>query len=176
MRDARNARDNRGELALARRDEADTMKNRANMRTLVALVIAMTLATACIEFKSTTTGPSSASELLSTLSGGLWSSAGTIDPSACGNFKWSITELTSTSAKGTFGATCNGGITLNGTAEGTLSGSVLNWKAAGTANTAIGDCPFTLNGTALLEGVGVRVNYTANTCVGTFTGSELLKK
>jgi hypothetical protein len=152
------------------------MKNRANMRTLVALAIAMTMASACIELTRTSTGPSSSSELLNTLSGGLWSSSGAIDPNACGNFTWSITELTSTSARGTFGATCAGGIALNGTAEGTLSGSVLNWRASGTARTAIGDCPFTLNGTALLEGVGVRVNYTANTCVGNFSGSELLKK
>ena len=152
------------------------MKNRAHMKTLAALVIAMTMASACIEFSRTSTGPSSSSELLTTLSGGLWSSAGTIDPNACGNFKWSVSELTPTSVRGTFSATCAGGITLNGTAEGTLSGSVLNWKAAGTAKTAIGDCPFTINGTAVLEGTGVRVNYTANTCVGTFSGSELLRR
>jgi hypothetical protein len=152
------------------------MKNRAYLRTLLALGVAMTMASACIELSRTSTAPSSSSELLSTLSGGLWSSSGTIDPNACGNFTWSVTELTSTSAKGTFGATCAGGIKLTGTAEGTLSGSILNWKASGTAKTAIGDCPFTLNGTAVLEGVAVRVNYTANTCVGTFSGSELLKK
>jgi hypothetical protein len=152
------------------------MKNRPHAKTLVALSVAMTMASACIELSRTSTGPSSSSELLSTLSGGLWSSAGTIDPNACGNFTWSITELTSTKASGTFGATCAGGITLNGNAEGTLNGSILNWRAAGTAKTAIGDCPFTLNGTATLEGTGVRVPYTANTCVGTFTGSELLKR
>jgi hypothetical protein len=152
------------------------MKNRAYVRTLGALVVAMTMTSACIEFSRTSTGPSSSSELLTTLSGGTWSSAGAIDQNACGNFTWSITELTSTSARGTFGATCVGGITLNGTAEGVLSGSVLNWKATGTARTVMGDCPFTINGTAVLEGVNIRVNYTANTCVGTFSGSELLKK
>ena len=52
----------------------------------------------------------------------------------------------------------------------------MNWKASGVAQTPLGDCTFTLNGTATLEGGGVRVNYTANTCVGTFSGSELLKK
>jgi hypothetical protein len=152
------------------------MKNRGRMRLLLALVVAMTMASACIEFSRTSTGPSSSSELLTKLSGGLWSSAGTFDPNACGNFTWSISELTSTSVKGTFSATCAGGVTLNGTAEGTLSGSILNWKAYGTAKTAIGDCPFTINGTAVQEGVGIRVNYTANTCVGTFSGSEWLKR
>ena len=152
------------------------MKYRATTRTFVALAVAMTVNSACFEFSRTSTAPSSSNDMLATLSGGLWSSSGAINPNACGNFTWSVSEMTSTSAKGTFGATCSGGVTLNGTAEGTLSGSLLNWKALGTAKTSIGDCPFTINGTALMEGVGVRVNYTANTCIGAFTGSELLKK
>jgi hypothetical protein len=151
------------------------MKRWATAGICAVAVVVMMAASACIDFKHITS-PSPSSDIIKALSAGLWSSTGGINPNACGNFEWSITELNSTSAKGTFGATCAGGIKLSGTAEGTLSGSVLNWKASGTAQTAVGDCPFTLNGTARLEGDGVRVDYTANTCVGTFTGSELLKR
>lgn len=151
------------------------MRRRTTMGALAALAAAMLMAGACIEFNHVT-APSESGTILQSLSAGLWSSTGGINPDACGNFKWSITELNTNTAKGTFSATCAGGITLTGTAEGTLNGSVLNWTAAGTAATAVGNCPFTIAGTATLEGTGVRVNYTAITCVGTFSGSELLKK
>ena len=152
------------------------MKKRASIRLLVALVAAMVMASACIEFNRVTE-PTPAGEIIKSLSTGLWSSTSGINPDACGNFKWAITEINTSSAKGTFSATCAGGITLSGTAQGTLSGDVLNWQAAGTANTPIGDCAFTVTGTAKLEGDnGVRVTYTANTCAGSFSGSELLKK
>ena len=151
------------------------MKNRATVRIFVALVAAMLMTTACIEL-SRVTQPSESAEIIRALSTGLWSSNGTINPDACGNFKWAITDLTGTTAKGTFSATCAGNVQLSGTAEGTLNGSVLNWQAAGVAKTSVGDCSFSLTGTAQLEGTGVRVNYTANTCVGIFSGSELLKK
>ena len=135
----------------------------------------MLMTTACIEI-SRVTQPSESADIIRALSTGLWTSNGTINPDACGNFKWSITELTGSTAKGSFSATCAGNVQLSGTAEGELSGSILNWRANGVAKTGVGDCSFSLNGTAQLEGSSVRVNYTANTCVGTFSGSELLKK
>jgi hypothetical protein len=151
------------------------MKNRATVRLLVALVAAIMMASACIEI-SRISEPSASADIIKTLSTGLWSSNGAINPDACGDFKWSISEINDTSAKGTFSATCSGGISLAGTANGTLNGSILTWQATGLAKTPIGDCSFTVNGTAQLEGTGVRVNYTANTCAGTFSGSELLRK
>ncbi|MEW5982620.1 MAG: hypothetical protein AB1806_09645 [Acidobacteriota bacterium] len=140
--------------------------------TLAILLVAATVA--CIEVKHD--GPTSPSGAFGSLTAGLWTSQGTIDPNACGNFQWQITELTSDSAKGTFSATCAGGITLSGNAEGKLNGTTLNWQATGTAGTPIGNCPFSLSGTANLEGNGVRVNYSGNTCVGPVAGSELLTK
>lgn len=151
------------------------MTRRTHATMLVALLAAMLMATACIEL-TRVSEPSSTSDVIRSLSTGLWSSNGGINPDACGNFKWEITELTGTTAKGTFGATCSGNVKLTGSAEGTLTGTVVNWKAWGVAQTPLGDCTFTITGTAALEGAGVRVNYTANTCVGTFSGSELLKK
>lgn len=142
--------------------------------TVAVLALLAFAATACVEYAHD--GPTSPSGVLQSLTAGLWTSDGGINPNACGNFQWQITELTSNSAKGTFGATCAGGITLSGGADGTLNGSTLNWQAAGTAGTPIGDCPFTLNGTANLESSGIRVNYSGNTCIGPVSGSELLKK
>jgi hypothetical protein len=152
------------------------MNRWAQSAVVIAAVVAMLAGAACIEFERVSNAPTSPKDLINSLTAGLWSSNGGINPNACGNFEWTITELTSTSAKGTFGATCSGGIRFVGNAEGTLNGSVVNWKADGNAQTSIGTCPFTVTGTATLEGDGVRVNYTANTCVGTFSGSELLRK
>ena len=41
-------------------------------------------------------------------------------PSTCTDFKWTVTEQTATSARGSFSATCAGDLKLTGTAEGTL--------------------------------------------------------
>ena len=150
------------------------MKRWGRSITLTLVTIVALAAAACVEYKHD--GPTSPSGVLQSLTAGLWTSAGTIDPNACGNFQWQITELTASSATGTFSATCAGGITLAGSAEGTLSGSTLNWRASGTAGTPIGDCPFTLTGTANLESAGIRVNYSGTTCVGPISGSQLLTK
>lgn len=152
------------------------MKRRALAGMYAIAAAALLAGTACIEFQRVSSGPTSARELINSLTAGLYSSTGAVSANACGDFEWSITELTGTSAKGTFGATCPGGIRLSGAAEGTLNGTVVSYRADGSAQTPIGACPFTLTGTAMLEGDGVRVNYTANTCVGTFSGSELLRK
>lgn len=152
------------------------MKRWATAGIWVVVAAALLAGTACIEFQRVSSAPTSARELINSLTSGLYSGTGAVTADACGNFEWSITELTNSSAKGTFGATCPGPIRLTGSAEGTLNGTVVSYRAGGTAQTPIGNCPFTLTGTATLEGDGVRVAYTANTCAGTFTGSELLRK
>jgi hypothetical protein len=136
----------------------------------------MLMASACIDLTNLTQ-PSSTAEIIKTLSTGDWKSASAMAAQTCGNFKWTITELTGTTAKGTFSATCQDGITLTGTAQGELNGEVLNYSATGTAKSSAAECPYTLTGTANKEGASyVRVNYTVNTCIGTFSGSELLQK
>jgi hypothetical protein len=151
------------------------MNVRAHATLAVALVAAIFLASACFELTHTTS-PTEQAEIISALSTGTWSSNSAIGADACGNFKWQITELTSTTAKGSFSATCSGGITLVGTADGTLNGNVLTYTANGTASTTSLACAYTLTGTAQKEGTGVRVYYIATTCMGTFTGSQLLTK
>jgi hypothetical protein len=127
------------------------------------------------ERKSTVTAPTATgvSALL-----GNWSSASVIpSPASCSDFKWNVTEQTTNTARGTFSATCANDVKLAGTAQGTLSGSVLNWTAEGTASAAsLVSCRFSLAGTAELAGDSIRVPYSGDTCVGRVSGVEVLRK
>ena len=163
--------------------------------TLVGVLVVAMAAAGCAQLKtSSPTSPSSTSStssstggtggtatmnylsagtLTSVTSGGLLS----LDPGKCGNFTWAITSWSLTSANGTFSATCGGGLSLAGTATATLaSTSSVSWSATGNVTGLAQPCTFNVGGTAALEGTGVRVNYTANVCGVTISGSELLKK
>ena len=147
-----------------------------------AIVVAVALAAAgCVGFehKSTVTGPSNGTATINALMG-TWASAssGVIpSPSTCVDFKWNPTEQTATSAKGSFSATCAGGLKVAGTASGTLSGSTITWGANGTATETGGSpCPITLTGTAELGTNSIRIPYTGSTCVGPVSGVEILNK
>ena len=147
-----------------------------------AIVVAVALAAAgCVGFehKSTVTGPSNGTATINALMG-TWASAssGVIpSPSTCVDFKWNPTEQTATSAKGSFSATCAGGLKVAGTASGTLSGSTITWSANGTATEAGSpSCAITLTGTAELGTNSIRIPYTGNTCVGPVSGVEILNK
>jgi hypothetical protein len=137
-------------------------------------------ALACVETKHES--PVSPSEVAKVLSTGSWTSAATaastaLNPGSCGNLEWKIATMTPTSASGTFKATCGGGLTLEGSAEGTLSGLTANLKADGTVTGAGINCPFGLTGTAVPEGLdSVRITYSGTTCLGPVSGSEVLKK
>lgn len=127
------------------------------------------------ERKSTATAPT-ASGLSALL--GSWTSSNIVpSPGSCTDFKWNVTEQTTNSAGGTFSATCAGDLKLSGTAQGTLSGSVINWTAEGTANAAgLLSCRFSLIGTAELAGDSVRVPYSGDTCLGKVSGVQTLRK
>lgn len=138
--------------------------------------------TACVEMgQKAPTAPTSNSGIINTFSAGTYKSVTAIpgtalSPSTCGGFEWQITSLSSTGASGTFKATCGGGITLAGTAQATLSGTnSAVWTAAGTVSSSGVTCPFSLSGTATLEGAFVRVNYSGSSCLGPLSGSELIK-
>jgi hypothetical protein len=150
------------------------MKNRI---LLVVCSIAAASLTGCIGFdrQSGVTSPSATG--VSALMGA-WSSANIIpSPSACTNFKWNATEQTTTSAKGSFSATCAGDLNFTGTAEGTLSGTVISWKANGNATgPGITACAIALTGTAELGTSSVRIPYSGTTCLGAVSGVETLRK
>jgi len=127
------------------------------------------------EHTSTVTGPTSTG--ISALMGS-WSSASIIpSASSCTDFQWNVTEQTSTTAKGSFSATCAGDLKVNGTAQGSLNGSSIVWSATGTATApGLPSCAITLNGTAELGADSIRVPYSGDTCLGKVSGVEVLRK
>jgi hypothetical protein len=142
-------------------------------------VLALTVAAAgCAGFEhtSTTTSPSAAG--VSALMG-TWASASSVipSPSSCSDFKWNPIEQTATSAKGSFSATCAGDLKVAGTAQGTLSSTVINWTATGVAQAPnVPLCAITLTGTAELGANSVRIPYSGDTCLGKVSGVEILNK
>jgi hypothetical protein len=150
------------------------------MRQILSLCVCTAVALAsggCLGFerKSTVTGPTSTG--MGALMGS-WTSASIVpNPASCTDFKWNVTEQTSTSAKGAFSATCANDLKLSGTAQGTLSGSIVNWSAEGSATAAgLVSCRFTLTGTAELGVDSIRVPYSGDTCLGRISGVEVLRK
>jgi hypothetical protein len=142
-----------------------------------ALALAVAAA-GCAGFErtSTTTSPTAAG--VSALMGN-WASASSVIPSvsSCSDFKWNPTEQTATSAKGSFSATCAGDLKVAGTAQGTLSGSVIAWTANGSAQAAsLPSCAITLAGTAELGANSIRIPYSGDTCLGKVSGVEILNK
>jgi hypothetical protein len=151
------------------------------MRVLAAtLAIGIAMTAACVETRHE--GPTSPSEVAKILATGSWTSAATAAPAglnvgSCGNAEWKITSMTDTSASGTFKVLCGGGLTLEGSAEGKLNGATADLKASGNVLGAGTNCPFSLTGTAVPEGLDkVRINYSGTTCLGPVSGSEVLTK
>ncbi len=148
-----------------------------------SLVVLTTILTVGCEL--TTEGgvnPNAPSQLGSTLSG-TWvydaSAGGPGFPSAsdCTELELTMTQQSPDTYTGSFRALCVDGIELVGTATGVLANGVLDVDATGTATLpSVASCAFTLTGTAQMEGDMIRVNYTADTCLGTVSGSELLAR
>lgn len=144
----------------------------------LALALAATVglgACAGFEHSSSSTAPSTPG--VSALMGN-WTSATIIpSPSSCTDFKWNVSEQTSTSAKGSFSATCANNLKLAGTAQGTLSGSTITWSANGNASAPdLPTCAIALTGTAELGVDSIRIPYAGDTCLGKVSGVEILKK
>jgi hypothetical protein len=147
-------------------------------KTILGLALAAAVAAAgCIGFDHTSTVTSPSAGGVNALMG-TWASASIVpSPSSCTDFKWNATERTSTSAKGSFSATCPNDLKVTGTAEGTLSGTTVNWNASGnTTAPAQGACPFTLTGTAELGVDSIRVPYSGTVCSIPVSGVEVLKR
>src|SRR4051812_14872322 len=101
-----------------------------------AIVLSFAVAASgCVGYENKTTVTSPSATTVASLMGNWASASASIIPAAstCVDFKWNATEQTSSSARGSFSATCAGDLKVSGTAEGTLSGSVISWSAAGTA-------------------------------------------
>jgi hypothetical protein len=143
-----------------------------------ALVLAAAIAAgACVGFERSSSATAPSTPGVSALMGS-WTSATIIpSPSSCTDFKWNVTEQTSTSAKGSFSATCANSLKVSGTAQGTLSGSTITWSANGNASAPdLPSCAIALTGTAELGVDSIRIPYSGDTCVGKVSGVEILKK
>jgi hypothetical protein len=143
-----------------------------------ALALAAVVAAgACVGFDRSSSATAPSTPGVSALMGN-WTSATIIpSPSSCTDFKWNVTEQTTTSAKGSFSATCANNLKVSGTAQGTLSGSTITWSAAGNASAPdLPSCKIDLAGTAELGVDSIRIPYSGTTCVGNVAGVEILKK
>jgi hypothetical protein len=111
---------------------------------------------------------------------GTWTSSNPItvpSPTACTDFRWTVTQQSGNTASGTFSATCPGGIRASGMATGTLNGATVTWNAQGMASAPDNaNCPVTLSGTAELGSDSIRVPYSGDTCLGRVSGVEILRK
>lgn len=146
---------------------------------LATLLCFAVTAAGCLEYTSKTTSTAPSGAGVAALLGN-WASAGaTVVPSAgtCSDFKWSPTEQTSNSAKGSFSASCAGDLKVSGTATGTLTGSVITWSAnANAATPSQPTCSVALAGTAELGVESIRIPYSGSTCLGQVSGVEILNK
>ncbi len=144
---------------------------------LLLALAASALAAGCLGFEhnSTLTGPTDGG--VNALMGTWASVSGVPSPSTCTDFKWSATEHTNTSAKGSFSATCANDLKVTGTAEGTLSGATVSWNASGNGSAANQPlCTFSLAGTAELGVDSIRVPYSGTVCAVPVSGVEVLKR
>jgi hypothetical protein len=111
---------------------------------------------------------------------GLWASpagAAVANLSSCSNFQWNVTSQAGNAIAGTFSAVCLGAYQVNGTASGQLNGGTVHVILNASANLpTIGACPVTLTTDGTLDGDAIRLPYVAQTCLGTYTGTETLKK
>jgi hypothetical protein len=151
------------------------MKNRI---LLIVVSIAASAAVGCAAFerKSSLTEPTAAGN--NSLIGSWTSSTLVPTPSTCTDFKWDVTEQTSTAAKGAFSASCPGDLKFTGTAEGTLTSPVaIKWSAKGNATgPGLTSCAITMAGTASIGTDSISVPYSGDTCLGKVSGIETLKK
>jgi hypothetical protein len=151
------------------------MKNRIQI-VVIALAASVVMGCTAFERRSSATGPSEAgnNSLL-----GSWTSSNLIpSPSTCTDFKWNVTEQTTTAAKGSFSASCAGDLKFTGAAEGTLaSPTSISWRANGNATgPGLTSCVIVLTGTATMGTDSITVPYQGDTCLGKVSGVETLKK
>jgi len=143
---------------------------------LLGIVASAASACARFEHKSSLTEPSAAgnNSLL-----GSWTSSQLIPtPSTCTDFKWTVSEQTAASARGSFTATCPNDLKFTGTANGELtSPTVIGWSAEANATApGLTSCTLKLTGTATLGVDSISIPYAGDTCLGKVSGIETLKK
>jgi len=150
------------------------------MKKLAQLALCLAVAgstAACFNYESGKSPTSPSASGSGSLMGNWTSSSLIPTPSTCADFKWNVTEQTATSARGSFSATCANDLKLTGTAQGSLTGSTIDWSAQGVASApGISGCNITLKGTAEIGVTSIRVPYSGDTCLGKVNGVETLSR
>lgn len=109
---------------------------------------------------------------------GSWTSVTASTPvTGCGTVQYTVTPLSSTSATVTFSGTCAGNIQVNGTGNGQVSGSSLDWTAQGLVSQGGVNCPFAFaNGKAAEDPGGIKITYSGTVCGIPVSGTEIVKR
>jgi hypothetical protein len=148
------------------------------MNRLAPLAIACVLAAGCADTDPSGTSPTGAAAVLQALAGTwtLGSSSPSL-PAGCTALEYTVTPGSDgNSGAVAFSGVCSG-VEGSGSGKAAVSGSTLNWSAEGTATRSGLTCPFNFNeGTAALEGSGVRVTFAGTVCGVPVSGSELLQR
>lgn len=151
-----------------------------HLATLLVLGLACTAAAGCDLFKkdSDTTPTTPTPNVSLDVFTGSWASITASTPATgCGNIKYTVTPVTSTTANVTFTGTCASNIQVTGTGAGTISGSALQWTAQGSVTQGTLTCPFNFtNSQAVQDTAGIKVTYSGTVCGIAVSGSELVKK
>lgn len=146
------------------------------------LVLACAGVSACDLFKKDTdssspTTPTPPAVSVSAFAGTWTSATATTPATGCGNVQYIVTPLSTTSATVTFAATCAANIQVNGTGNGQVSGSSLDWSAQGLVSQGGVNCPFTFtNGKAVEDPAGIKITYSGTVCGIPVSGTEIVKK
>jgi hypothetical protein len=127
-----------------------------------------------------TTSPASLVGTWGSPSGQSAQSGAVPNPSSCTNFRWDVTNQTSTALVGTFSAEC-GDVVVTGQASGQLGGSMSAIPVTVTGNAVspvLGMCAFSLSGTGAVDSAltTLTIQYTGTTCLGPVQGSQTLRK
>jgi hypothetical protein len=148
------------------------------MNRVAPLAIACLLAAGCADTDPSGTSPTGAAAVLQALAGTwtLGSSSASL-PAGCTALEYTVTPGSDgDSGAVAFSGVCSG-VEGSGSGKAAVSGSTLNWSAEGTATRSGLSCPFNFNeGTAALEGSGVRVTFAGTVCGVPVSGSELLQR
>lgn len=80
------------------------------------------------------------------------------------------------SVQGPFTASCSNGMQLSGFATGSLNGSTAIVTGSGNGQLNGTGCSFTISSNGVVEGEQIRFPYTANTCLGTYTGTTFMAR
>jgi predicted small secreted protein len=109
---------------------------------------------------------------------GTWSSAAASTPATgCGTVRYTVTPLSASSATVSFSATCAGSIQVNGTGNGQVNGTSLDWTAQGLVGQGGVNCPFAFtNGKAVEDPGGIKITYSGTVCGIPVSGSEVVRR